>query len=79
MYIINVYLFFSFRSVCWRALLGVLPQQTSSWLDTIREQRERYAGLKSEMISDPRQNKILDDDPLSRNDEVKLLFFLPAM
>lgn len=56
--------------MCWRALLGVLPQKTSSWIETIRDQRQRYGDLKTEMISDPRQNKISDDDPLSQNDEV---------
>ncbi|XP_049945883.1 TBC1 domain family member 5 [Schistocerca serialis cubense] len=65
-----------FRSVCWRALLGVLPTggappHGEAWLGELRRSRQHYARLCAKLAADPwKDNDLLvRDDPLSQSSE----------
>lgn len=65
-----------FRSVCWRALLGVLPTggappHGEAWLAELRRSRQHYARLCAKLAADPwKDNDLLvRDDPLSQSSE----------
>ncbi|KAJ9596717.1 hypothetical protein L9F63_012259 [Diploptera punctata] len=58
-----------FRSVCWRVLLGVFPQDTSVWLMQLRAQRCHYAKILKELSLDPWQRGQPGDNPLSQEAE----------
>ena len=59
-----------FRSVCWRVLLGVFPQDTSRWVSQLRGQRQHYAKILKELSLDPWQRSQPGDNPLSQDAEV---------
>ncbi|XP_069675609.1 TBC1 domain family member 5 [Periplaneta americana] len=58
-----------FRSVCWRALLGVLSPDTSQWLTQLLQQRQHYARVLKELSLDPWDRSQPEDDPLSQKAE----------
>ncbi|XP_066994903.2 TBC1 domain family member 5 [Anabrus simplex] len=58
-----------FRSVCWRALLGVFPPDTSEWLPELRKCRQHYSELLRELTIDPWDRNEPEDNPLSQNAE----------
>uniref|UniRef100_A0A336M0R4 TBC1 domain family member 13 n=1 Tax=Culicoides sonorensis TaxID=179676 RepID=A0A336M0R4_CULSO len=62
---------YAFRSLCWKLLLGYLPENRSKWKSTLQSKRECYRQLLDEMITPPGEmdkNQCLDH-PLSEGPE----------
>lgn len=56
-----------FRSVCWRALLGVFSDTKSNWLQELRKFRQHYDQKSQEFCMEPWENRNLRDDPLNQD------------
>ncbi|XP_013107771.1 TBC1 domain family member 5 isoform X2 [Stomoxys calcitrans] len=59
-----------FRSVYWSLLLRVLSEDSSTWREQKKQQRQSYDILRKEFVKNPHENfknHIQDDDPLSQS------------
>lgn len=62
---------YAFRSLCWKLLLGYLPENQAKWKSTLQGKRECYQQLLDEMITPPgeiEKNQCIDH-PLSEGPE----------
>jgi len=53
------------RSICWKLLLGYLPNERKIWKEILEQKRNLYQEFCVELCIDPRKKETLDDHPLS--------------
>jgi len=59
----------SLRSLCWKLLLGYLPNDRSQWVEVLLQKRELYHNWSTELTVDPRRTGVQNDHPLSTSKE----------